>query len=117
MEESGKKTGRLLVAAGLITEELLDKAEQQQKKAGRRLTEVLIAFGVDAEAIRQALAARLKIPEITLQGRKIDPELFQLIPESWVQEHGIVPIERVDNLLTLGMVNPFNVEVVKDIKF
>ena len=36
MDESGKKTGRLLVAAGLITEELLDKAEHQQKKAGRR---------------------------------------------------------------------------------
>lgn len=117
MEDTEIKTGRLLMASGLITQELLDKAEHQRKKAGRRLTEVLIALGVDAEAIRQALAARLKIPEMTLQGRTMDSDLLQLIPDGWMQKYGIVPIERLENFLTIGMVNPFDVEVVKDIKF
>ena len=117
MEEFAKKTGRLLASTGLVTEELLAKAEKQQETSGRRLTEVLISLGVDAEAIRQALAARLKIPEISLQSRHIDSELLPLIPESWVQKYGIIPIERVGNFLTLGMVNPFDIEVVKDIKF
>jgi len=117
MEEYGKKTGRLLISTGLITEGLLEKAEKQQETSGRRLTEVLISLGVDSEAIRQALAARLKIPEISLQSQDIDPDLLPLIPESWVQKYGIIPIERVGNFLTLGMVNPFDFEVVKDIKF
>jgi len=117
MEESAKKTGRLLVSTCLITEELLQRAEKQQESSGRRLTEVLISLGVDSEAIRQALAARLKVPEISLQSYHIDPELLPLIPESWVQKYGVIPIERVGNLLTLGMVNPFDIEAVKDIKF
>ncbi len=117
MEEFAKKTGQLLVSTGLITEELLQQAEKQQESSGRRLTEVLISLGVDSEAIRQALAARLKVPEISLLSRHLDSELLPLIPESWVQKYGIIPIERVGNFLTLGMVNPFDIEVVKDIKF
>ncbi len=63
MEESGKKTGRVLVNAALVTEELLVKAQDQQVKSGQRLTEILVFLGVNADAIRKALATRLKIPE------------------------------------------------------
>ncbi len=117
MEESVKKSGRVLVNAALVTEELLVKAQEQQVKSGRRLTEILVFLGVNAEAIRQALATRLKIPEIGLQNHEVEKELVELIPESWVLKHGIVPLERVQNILTLGMVNPFDIEVVKDIRF
>jgi len=84
MEDSWKKTGRVLVSAGLVTDELLERAEQAQKKVGQRLTETLIALGVDAEAIRQALATRFKVPEISLQDLNLDSDLVELIPESWV---------------------------------
>ncbi len=117
MEENVKKSGRVLVNAALVTEELLVKAQDQQQKTGRRLTEVLITLGVNAEAIRQALATRLKVPEISLQDYQPDSDLLDLIPESWVVKHGIIPLERVQNILTLGMVNPFDIEVVKDIRF
>ena len=60
MEESGKKSGRVLVNAALVTEELLVKAKDQQENSGRRQTEILIALGGNAEAIRQALATRLR---------------------------------------------------------
>ncbi len=33
MEESGKKTGRLLISTGLVTEELLEKAGSAMDKA------------------------------------------------------------------------------------
>lgn len=117
MEESGQKVARTLLKAGLLHPDLLKKAEQQQKKSGRRMTEVLVALGIDGEMVRQALALRLKIPEVGLKDRKIEPEVLELIPESWIQKHGIVPLERVENTLTLGTVNPFNIEIVKDIRF
>ena len=84
MEESIKKSGRVLVNAALVTEELLVKAQDQQENSGRRLTEILIALGVNAEAIRQALATRLKVPEISLQDYQPESDLLDLIPESWV---------------------------------
>jgi len=37
MEDSWKKTGRVLVSAGLVTDELLERAEQAQKKVRRWL--------------------------------------------------------------------------------
>lgn len=117
MVESEKKIGRILLGVQLFDAELLKKAEVQRNKSGERFTEVLVSLGVDAEAIRQTLAMRLKLPEFSLQGRKVEPEVCKLIPQAWVQEHGIFPLERVDNTLTLGMVNPFNVDVIKDIRF
>lgn len=117
IEESGKKVGRILLDIGLVDVDLLKRAEQDQKKTGRRLTEILIALGVDSEIIRQALAMRLKLPEVILYGRKVDPEVIEIIPKSWVHGHGIIPLERVENTLTLGMANPFDIEVIKDIRF
>lgn len=117
MIESEKKVGRILLGFQLFDAELLKKAELQRKKTGKRLTEVLISLGIEAEAIRQALAMRLKLPEVSLQGRKVEPEVAKLIPQAWVKEHGIFPLERVDNTVTLGMVNPFNIDVIKDIRF
>ncbi len=111
MEESVKKSGRILISAALVTEELLVKAQDQQQKTGRRLTEVLTALGVNSESIRQALATCLKIPEISLQDYQAESDLLDLIPESWVVKHGIIPLERVENIFTLGMVNPFDIEV------
>ena len=115
MDDSGQKVARTLLKAGLIHPDLLKKAEQQQKKTGRRLTEILVALGVDGEIIRQALALRLKLPEIVLKDLKVDPDVVGLIPESWAQRHGSIPLERVENTLTLGAVDPFNIEIVKDI--
>ena len=117
MEESGKKVGRILLDIGLVNVDLLKKAEQEEKRTARRITEILIALGADSELIRQAFATRLKLPEAVLQGRKIEPDVVALIPEAWVQKHGIIPLERVENTLTLGMANPFNIEIVKDIRF
>lgn len=117
MIESEKKIGRILLGFQLFDAELLKKAELQRKKTGKRLTEVLVSLGVDAEGIRQALAMRLKLPEFSHQGRKVDLEVIKIIPQLWVKEHGIFPIERVDNTLTLGMVNPFDIDVIKDIRF
>jgi len=117
MEEKQKKAGLVLLNEGLITEELLKKAEKQHKGTERRLTEILVALGIDAAMIRQTLAERLKLPEVILQGRKVDSDVVELIPESWVRKHGIIPLERVENTLTLGMTNPFHVEMINDIRF
>ncbi|MBI2210932.1 MAG: type II/IV secretion system protein [Deltaproteobacteria bacterium] len=117
MQENGRQVGRTLLRARLIDAELLKKAEEEQRKTGRRVTEILVSLGVDSQVIRQALALRLKIPEANLNGYKPEPDLLALVPESWIQRHGIVPLERLENTLTLGTVNPFNIEINKDIRF
>jgi type IV pilus assembly protein PilB len=117
MIESERKIGLILLGVELFDAELVKKAEIQCKKSGKRFTEVLVSLGVDAAAIRQALAMRLRLPEFSLHERKVDPDVVKLIPQAWAQQHGILPLERVGNTLTLGMVNPFNVDVIKDIKF
>lgn len=117
MKESEKKAARVLLDAGIVDAELLKKAEEEQKKSSRRLTEALMVLGIQAEAIRHALALRLKLPEVSVEGRSMEAELLALVPEAWAQRQGILPLERVENTLTLGMVNPFDVEVIKDIRF
>ncbi len=45
MEERHKQASLVLLNGGLVTEELLKTTEQQQKRTGRRMTEVLMASG------------------------------------------------------------------------
>jgi len=57
MEESVIKSGRVLVNAALVTEELLVKAQEQQVKTNRRLTEILVLLGVKTKTTRLSVSS------------------------------------------------------------
>ena len=71
-----KKLGELLIAAGAITQEDLEKAVEYQKKKGLRLGEALIDLGViSEEEMATALGKQLNIPYYTFD--KLTPRKDQ----------------------------------------
>ena len=47
-----------------------------------------------------------QIPWVSLYKYNIDPELIHSVPHSTVRQHRVVPLERIGNEITLGMVDP-----------
>lgn len=56
-----------------------------------------------------------QIPRVSLYQCNIDPELLHGVPYSLMQQHQIIPLEKIGNEITLGMVDPLNVIAVDEI--
>ncbi len=56
-----------------------------------------------------------QIPRVSLYKYNIDPELIHSVPHSTVRQHRVVPLERIGNEITLGMVDPLNIIAIDEV--
>jgi type II secretory ATPase GspE/PulE/Tfp pilus assembly ATPase PilB-like protein len=108
--------GDFLVSQGLISDDQLRTALKYQKEKGKMLGRALIDldFLNEQEMIR-ALGENLGVQYVSLKTYRIDPEVISLIPEHIARGHQVLPLFRIDNTLTVGMVNPLDVVAIDSI--
>uniref|UniRef100_A0A7C4TCY4 Type IV-A pilus assembly ATPase PilB n=1 Tax=candidate division WOR-3 bacterium TaxID=2052148 RepID=A0A7C4TCY4_UNCW3 len=112
------KLGEILVRQGLISEDMLLKALEEQKKDGSRLGSTLIKLGYLKEAdLLNALSQHFGVRSIDLNSIELDPNILKLIPAELAGKYLVVPIKRFGRTLTLAMVNPGDMMAIEDIKF
>jgi type IV pilus assembly protein PilB len=115
---SQNKIGSLLVEAGVLTAEDLEKLLAKQKSKGKRLGQLAVEEGLASEdEIAQALARQLKIPFVSLDTVVVDPEVVRLISEPMARDLKAIPLFRVEKNLTIAMADPTDSETLKEIKF
>lgn len=108
-----KRLGDILVAAGLITEDQLDWALEEQRQSYRRLGEILIDGGwVSEDDIAEARALQLDIPHVQLGDYAIDSYVLKTVPESVARTYRLVPVSVSEERLAVAMVNPLDVEAI-----
>ena len=74
------RLGDLLIQQGLLTDEQLKFALDEQKRSGRKLGRIVVDSSfVTEEAISQALARQLQVPYVDLKHFKPRPELINLL--------------------------------------
>lgn len=112
-----QRLGDILVDAGVLTEEQLQQALDEQEKTNEKLGKVLVDLGlVKEETIVSHLGAHLGMPTIDLSEVKdIDPNVRKLIPDFFVRRQLLVPIAKEKNTLTVAMADPMNVLALDDI--
>ncbi|MBC7082189.1 MAG: Flp pilus assembly complex ATPase component TadA [Firmicutes bacterium] len=112
-----RKLGEILIDAGVLTQEDLDKALAVQKERGGRLGSVLVSLGlIDEDIMLTALETQLGIPRVELARYIINPEVARLLPEAFVRSHKVFPIERVGDRITLAMADPLDVFAIDDVR-
>ncbi|HJW25530.1 MAG TPA: GspE/PulE family protein [Rhodocyclaceae bacterium] len=111
------RLGDLLIQQGLLTEEQLGLALQQQKATGRKLGRIFVDSGyVTEEGISQALARQLRIPFIDLKTFSPQPELIKLLPEAAARRYRALVLERVDaGRLRVALSDPTDLQAYDDI--
>lgn len=112
-----KALGKLLIESGIISDEQLTLALDQQRTSKKRLGEVLIELDIVTERqILEVLEYQLKIPFVDLNKYEIDEECPLLINEAMARRHQILPVRRENNDLIVAMTDPLNLQALDDVR-
>ena len=112
-----KRLGDLLIAAGVITEEDVQKGLALQKGTKDRLGTVLIKNNIITEMqLIEALQMQLGIEFIDLTKVSIPTEMAQALPKNIAAQYQIVPIKLVKDELFLAMSDPLNFYAIEEAK-
>ena len=103
--------GDLLIHKGLITQEELQQALDEQRVRGGRLCEVLVRRHIlDDGTIRRTLAEHLSIDCVTLDDcARIDVRTARELPEAIAWRFCLVVLQEQDNCLVTAMADPLDV--------
>ncbi len=110
--------GRLLVNAGLISEDQLSKALEEQKKTAEKIGSILIKLDyIDEDTLLKFLSKQFRVPSISIEPHDVDPDVIKLIPPDLANRYEVFPIRRKGRTLILGMVNPGDITAIDAVKF
>ena len=114
------RLGDVLIQKGIITEEQLTQALDEQKKVGGLLGETMVNMGmVSEDKLIDVLCEQLGIEYLDL--RKVDDipgDIVSLIPEDLIRKYTIMPIKMSlvqMNTLVVAMADPMNIYAIDDI--
>jgi len=103
---------------GLITQDQLNKALQEQRTNGTRVGYNLVKLGYVKETdLTRMLARQHKMPAVDLTKFQVDPRIAKLIPAELALKHSVLPLKRDGRTLTVAMSDPATMSVLDDIKF
>ena len=112
-----KRLGEVLIAAGTITEEELQRGLALQKGTKQRLGTVLIENGIITEKeLLDALQMQLGLDFVDLTKINIPTELAQVVPKNMAKQYQIVPVRVVKDELYLTMSDPLNFYAIEEVR-
>ncbi len=112
-----KRLGELLIAAGTISEEELERGLALQKGTKDRLGTVLISNGIITEnQLIEALQMQLGIEFIDLTKVNIPTELAQALPKNIAKQYQVVPVKAIKDELYLAMSDPLNFYAIEEVR-
>jgi type IV pilus assembly protein PilB len=114
-----KKLGQILVEAGLISEDQLVQAlEEQKKQKGKQVGKIIIEKKwAKNEDICQALSKQLNIPYVKLKELEFSKEVIETIPRKQATRKLLFPYKKMGRRLRLAMANPLDYTTINEIKF
>lgn len=119
MEELVKKgaLGTILCTSGIITEQDIRLALEEQHRSGCRFGEALVRLGiVQQEDIDWALSNQLDIPYVRLNEQNIDRAALALVPVELARKYNLIPIIRTGDELHIALADPLNRDAVEAVE-
>ncbi len=111
------RLGDLLVEQGLITEDQLNFALQEQKKLGRKLGNTLVELGmIDEDSILDLLSSQLRIPLIDLTNFNYREDVVRTLSESIARRYRAIVLEDRANDFLVGMADPTDLYALDEIQ-
>jgi type IV pilus assembly protein PilB len=117
--ENKMQLGQLLLARGVVTNEQIDQALAEQKEKGHRklLGELLVEMGYCTEnQIASALAEGYGVPYAQITPKICDTKAIEILPREFLEEHVVLPLFKVHDVLTVAVSEPTNVFLIDEIE-
>lgn len=106
-----------LLDSELVKKEDIEKAEEEAKKSGKRIEDILTAQGkITEEEMARLKAYILGVPFVNLDGEKIDAKVLGMIPEPIARKNHIIAFKKTGANLEVAMLDPEDLETIEFIK-
>ena len=101
---SRKRLGEILVAEGLVSKSQLADAEREQRRTGSSLGATLVEANYLSDwDLAKAVSTQYQLPYIQISALGRNSDVAVQIPPGEMQARGIVPIDRIGDVITLAV--------------
>jgi MSHA biogenesis protein MshE len=110
------RLGDVLVQQKLVSSEQLERLLQEQRSTGRRLGRMLIDAGlITEETLAHALARQLRVAVVNLKSFPLKSETVRLLSESPARRHRAIVLEDKGEHLLVGFADPLDLAAYDEI--
>lgn len=113
-----RSLGVILLDAGIINQNQLQAALDEQKVAKkRRLGSILVEKGlVREEIVAQVVARQLRVPYVHIPNERIEPAAVGLLNGRLATHHMCFPLRATSSEITVAMANPLDLIAIEDLE-
>lgn len=109
--------GSILQDRDLITQDQLKHALKIQEKQEEYFGKILVDLGYISEHdIVTALVIQCHVPYIAIDQYNIDQSTLRLVPGEIARKYHVVPLDQVNEILSIVMADPFDIEAKSDLQ-
>ncbi len=118
LAEPKKKLGELLLTEGYIDQAQLIQALSESKKQGTPLGSTLYKLGfITLTQLKETLQKQQGYDTVNVEQLKIQDNIVNILPEYFIKTNKVIPISTDGRNLIVGMVNPKDIKILKDIVY
>lgn len=104
----------ILFKQGLLTTDQLSAIKLESINSGQGVDRILIQHNlVPIDKITEAKAQILNVPFIKLEGKAIEADVLNLIPEPAAKRYRLIPFEKSKGELWVAMEDPLDIQVIQ----
>ncbi len=108
----------ILENVGLVSRETAIAARQVAEEDDEPVMDILAREGVASKQdMLKALAAQFGMEVISLQGLDIPREVLDMVPGDVAQRYKVVPVFKNDNVLTVALGDPLDVDTLDGLRY
>jgi hypothetical protein len=112
-----KRLGELLLQEGLVSEEQLETALEEQKQTGELIGEILVRKGYVNEAvIAKTISVQFSFPYLAVNNYYITPDMRGVFSLETLEKHCFVPIDKFGDVLGVVIAGLLDQDVVDEIE-
>lgn len=111
--------GVMLVKAGKITQEQLERALAQKEDGSAKFEQALIEIGAisSPEELADFIGKQLNMGSLRLGDVELNPEVVKLIPLDIARKFNVIAVSKLGKTLIVAIADPNNIYVLDAVKF
>lgn len=107
-----------LIKKKILPEDGAAALRQEAEQSGKSVGELLVGKKTVEDAVLRKLKSELYgLPEADLSKAEVKKELSQEISDEVIKFYGIIPFEKADNILKVGILDPEDIDALEALKF
>lgn len=111
--------GEILLQRKIVTAEQIEEVLSRQTDSGHQklLGELLVEKGYCSENdVASALAEVYGVPYAQISPKICDPNIIEVLPRDFLEEHNVLPLFKINGVLTVAISEPTNVFLIDEIE-